>query len=61
MIFCNITILRPMKQEACFMPWWRSEVVIVSANGAEDRGFESRQGVRFLCRTLNTAKLLSVT
>jgi hypothetical protein len=29
-------------------PLWRGVVVIVSANGTADRGFESRQGVRFL-------------
>jgi hypothetical protein len=29
------------------MSWRRGVVVIVSANGAEDPGFESRQGVRF--------------
>jgi hypothetical protein len=30
------------------MPWRRGEEVIVSANGTEDRGFESRRGVRYL-------------
>jgi hypothetical protein len=31
-----------------YMPWRRGVVVIVSANTTEDRGFESRLGVRFL-------------
>jgi hypothetical protein len=30
-----------------FLPWRRDVVVIVSANGTEDRGFESCQGMRF--------------
>jgi hypothetical protein len=29
------------------LPWRRGGVVNVSANGTEDHGFESRQGVKF--------------
>jgi hypothetical protein len=34
----------------CFLlrPWRRGKVVIASASRPEDRGFESRRGVRFL-------------
>jgi hypothetical protein len=38
--------------------WRRGVVDIVSANGAEDRGFDSRQGVQFL--ELNTLQCCSL-
>jgi hypothetical protein len=31
-----------------WLPWRRGVMVIVYANGTEERGFESRQGVRVL-------------
>jgi hypothetical protein len=43
-----------------FLPWRRGVVVIVSAKRTGDRGFESRQGVRF-SRTLHNAMLFFVT
>jgi hypothetical protein len=35
------------EKQQCGTHWRPGVVVIASANGTEDRGFESRQGLRF--------------
>jgi hypothetical protein len=44
----NFVLYDTFQQKLGLMPWRHGGVVAVSGNGAKDRGFESRQGVRLL-------------